>query len=132
MTTPVNNSTTECPKCKKIMRFDNMNIKRHLLQHNGNVSCKYCKKSFRSDRILKHEVLCQSNVDESICDRRTGVSPLDQCDHESSISGFFRSIELPVSCSTDYENILDEIAQLSKDFLAHYKLVDIQLKCKSS
>ena len=119
MTRPASkNAAVECPKCKKTMRSDT--LKRHLLQHNEDISCKYCKKSSRSDRLLKHEVLCQSSVDESLCDRRTGVSPLDKCDHESSISGFFRSIELSVSSSTDYENILDEIAHLSKDYLAHY------------
>ena len=63
-----------CPKCKTSMRSDN--LKAHLLQHNEKVKCKFCKKSIRSDLLLKHETLCQTSVDESLCDRRTGVSQL--------------------------------------------------------
>ena len=111
-------STVECPKCEKMMRSDK--LKTHLLQHNEKVECKFCKKSIRSDQLLKHETLCQTSVDESLCDRRTGVSPLDDCDHKSSISGFFRSIELPITSSTDYDNILDEACQLSKEKLTSY------------
>ena len=108
----------ECPKCKKRMRSNN--LKTHLLQHNEKVQCKFCKKDIRSDLLLKHETLCESSVDESLCDRRAGASLLEECDHESSISGFFRSIELPVTSSKDYDNILDETCELSKEHLSSY------------
>ena len=49
------------------MRSDK--LKGHILTHNIMKPCKFCKKDFRSDRLLKHEVLCHSNVDESLCDR---------------------------------------------------------------
>ena len=108
----------ECPKCKKAMRADNM--KRHILQHNEMLTCKYCKKSIRSDQLLKHKLLCESKVDETLINRKTGVSQLDRCDHQSSLNGFFRSIELPVKTSNDYDNILDEACLLSKDLLVDY------------
>ena len=108
----------QCPKCSKTMRSDN--LKKHILQHNDKVPCKYCKKPIRSDLLLKHETLCQTEVDETLVNRQTGVSQLYNCDHKSSVSGFFRSIELPVTTSNDYDNILDETCQLSKERLSHY------------
>ena len=111
-------AVVDCSKCGKKMRSDTLS--RHMLTHNEMKECRFCKKPYRSDRILKHEALCQSVVDETMCDRRTGATRLDDCNSTSSISGFFRSIQLHVDPSNDYDNILDAVCQEAEPRITEY------------
>ena len=117
------NAMVECPKCGKTLRSDNLS--RHIRSHNESKECRFCKKSYRSDRLLKHEALCQSTVDETMCDRRAGATRLDDCDITSSISGFFRSIQLHVDSSNDYDNILDAVCNEANPRIVEYELLNI-------
>ena len=57
----------QCGECGKTVRAEL--LQKHLNTHNDSVPCQYCKKSIRSDKHLEHEVLCQSKIGESLCDR---------------------------------------------------------------
>ena len=109
--------TVECPHCEKNMRSDK--LKGHLLTHNIRKPCKYCKKDIRSDLLLKHELLCQSKVDETLCNRYTGVHEhLDSDSTCSSVSGFFKSFELDIEVSADYDQIISSTCQAAKTKLS--------------
>ena len=111
-------AVVECSKCGKTMHSDKLS--RHLLSHNESKECRFCKKAYRSDRLLKHEALCQSTVDETMCDRRTGAARLDDCDSTSSLSGFFRSIQLRVDPSNDYDNVLGAVCNEAEPRITEY------------
>ena len=96
-----------CDKCGKSTRSDN--LKKHMLTHNDKKPCSYCKKDIRSDHLKKHELLCQSKVDELLCDRTTGVSEhLDHDDACVSISGYYKSFNLDIPESNDYDQIISD------------------------
>eukprot|EP00116_Pleurobrachia_bachei_P008032 sb/3468294/ len=102
------------------MRKDNLG--RHMKTHNLSKECRFCKKQIREDRLTHHETLCQDNVDESVCGRSTGVhehmvdsvETLPEC---SSVSGFFRSYELNVEKSIDYDKIIEETCSAVKQIV---------------
>ena len=103
----------ECPKCFKRMRSDK--LKRHLPAHNSKHPCNSCKKLFRSDKLARHEVLCHSHIDESLCNRYSGVHEhMDNDEHCSSVSGYFRSFDLNVEKSSDYDQILADSCTAAK------------------
>ena len=107
------NRTVECPYCNKKMRSDT--LKEHILTHNIKKPCKFCKKDIRSDLLLKHELLCQSKVDENLCNRYAGVhNHLDVDSTCSSVSGFFQSFELDVKKSADYDQIISSTCEAAK------------------
>ena len=96
-------------------------MKGHILTHNIKKPCKYCKKDIRSDLLLKHELLCQSKVDETLCNRYTGVHDhLDSDSTCSSVSGFFKSFELDVEDSADYDQIISYTCLAAKAKLSDY------------
>ena len=101
----------ECQKCGQ--RVNSNMLNKHLLTHNAKLQCKYCKKEFRSDKLPRHEILCKSNVDESLCNRHTGIQEvLDTEESCQSVSGFFKSFLLPVSSpSSDYDGILKTVTE---------------------
>ena len=97
----------ECPICSKRMRSDN--LKRHIPTHNPEKPCRNCKKFFRSDKLAKHELLCSSDIDESLCNRHSGVHEhLNSEEEYTSIAGYFRSYKLDVDKSSDYDQILSD------------------------
>ena len=53
--------------CKKRMRSGNLT--RHMKIHNSTKPCSSCGKDFRSDLLLRHELLCRDNVDEARLER---------------------------------------------------------------
>eukprot|EP00116_Pleurobrachia_bachei_P001524 sb/3461786/ len=76
-------------------------------------------KAIREDRLVRHETLCQAKVDETVCDRSTGVhehssESLPQC---TSVSGFFRSYELTVGDSVDYDQIIEDTCSAAKPII---------------
>ena len=111
------NNQVICPTCNKSMRSDKLG--KHLLTHNTTKECRFCKNTVREDRLFHHETLCQDKVDESVCGRSTGVhehmddsvETLPQC---SSVSGFFRSYELNVEKSIDYDKIIEDTCSAAK------------------
>ena len=103
----------ECPICGKMMRSDT--LKRHLPTHNANETCKRCSKQVRSDQLLKHELLCEAKLDESLCNRYVGVHEhIDSDEQCSSVSGFFKSYELQVDKSSDYDRIILDTCNAAK------------------
>ena len=120
------NLMVECPKCFKRMRSDT--LKRHLPAHNSKHPCNSCKKLFRSDKLARHEILCHSHIDESLCNRYSGVhEQMDNDEHCSSVSGYFRSFDLNVAKSSDYDQILADSCTAAKekdypDFYGHIPL----------
>ena len=111
--------TVECPYCEKKMRSNK--LKEHILIHNIKKTCKYCKKDIRSDQLLKHELLCQTKVDEILCNRYTGVHEhLDSDSTCSSVSGFFQSFELNVENSADYDQIISSTCLVAKAKLTEF------------
>ena len=103
----------QCPYCGAKMRSNK--LKRHLLTHQTMKPCKFCKKDFRSDRLLKHELLCQTSVDESLCDR-SGVQHLVSDESCSSVAGYFKSYQLDVEKSPDYDAIVSNTCIAAKVF----------------
>eukprot|EP00116_Pleurobrachia_bachei_P000372 sb/3460634/ len=106
-----------CPTCNKPMRSDKLG--KHLLTHNTTKECRFCKNPVREDRLLHHETLCQDKVDESVCGRSTGVhehmdNSVETLPHCSSVSGFFRSYELNVEKSIDYDKIIEDTCSAVK------------------
>ena len=97
------NKVVECSVCQLRMRSDVLT--RHLKTHNPTNSCRFCSKQIRIDKLLKHETLCKDNVDERLCDR-TGVGYIGTSACSSSVSGYFRSYELNVPKTKDYDQIL--------------------------
>ena len=109
----------ECPICHKQMRSDT--LKRHLPTHNPSSSCKVCKKEVRSDQLLKHELLCESKMDESLCNRYIGVHEhIDDDEYCSSVSGFFKSFELQIDNSGDYDRIILDSCTAAKSKILHF------------
>ena len=98
----------ECTICQMTMQENNLS--RHMKIHNPTNPCKFCKKQIRLDKLLKHETLCKDSVDERLCDR-TGVSAFTTSADSSSVSGYFRSYELNVSKTMDYDQILIDTCQ---------------------
>ena len=86
-----------------------------MLTHNIKKICRYCKKDVRIDRLLKHEVLCKSQVDEKICNRSVGVHQHIETDPDcSSVLGYFNSYNLNVEDSSDYDVILVDTCDAAK------------------
>lgn len=110
----------DCPICGKQIRSDN--LKRHLPTHNNNVNCTTCKKTIRSDLFFKHKLLCEANLDESLCNRYSGVHKhLVKDDSCSSVSGFFKSLyELQVDKSADYDRIILDSITAAKPKILHF------------
>ena len=110
----------ECQKCGQ--RVNSNMLNKHLLTHNAKLQCKYCKKELRSDKLPRHEILCKSNVDESLCNRHTGIQEvLDTEESCQSVSGFFKSFLLPVSSpSSDYDGILKTVTEEAGQKLEFY------------
>ena len=67
-----------CEECGKPISCNKLN--NHMLTHNEKKPCPYCKRDIRSDQLTKHVLLCQSKVNEMLCDRATGVS--EHIDHD--------------------------------------------------
>ena len=102
-----------CDQCGKSTRSDK--LKKHKLTHNEKKPCPYCKKDIRSDQLKKHELLCQSKVDELLCDRTTGVSEhLDHDDACVSISGYYKSFDLDIPDSNDYDQIISDSCESAR------------------
>ena len=93
----------ECNQCGKSISANK--LQKHLKTHNPMKSCRFCKKSFRSDMLLKHEILCQSKVDERLCNR-SGVEHMESKESCDSVKGYFKSFELKVGDSPDYDEII--------------------------
>ena len=109
----------QCPICNKAIRSDN--LKRHLPTHNSNGTCSACKKQIRSDQLFKHELLCQAKLDESLCNRYSGVHEhLDSDEQCSSVSGFFKSYELQVDESSDYDRIILDSCTAAKSKILNF------------
>ena len=106
--------TVECPHCQK--KMGSTKLKAHIPTHNIMKPCKFCKNDFRSDRLLKHEALCQSKVDESLCSR-SSVERLDAEEQCASVSGFFKSYQLQVEKSGDYDEVISNTCTAAKDLL---------------
>ena len=106
--------TVKCPQCAKTMRSDKLNA--HMLTHSPSKTCQFCKKNVREDKLLKHETLCQSKVDESLCDR-SGVQRLDAEEQCTSVAGFFNSYQLEVEKSGDYDEVISNTCTAAKDLL---------------
>ena len=109
----------ECPICDKQMRSDV--LKRHLPTHNAYEMCKSCKKQVRSDQLLKHELLCEAKLDETLCNRYSGVHEhMDSDELCSSVLGFFKSYELKVDNSGDYDHIILDSCAAAKPKILHF------------
>ena len=104
----------ECTVCHLTMQENHLS--RHLKTHNPTESCKFCNKQFRTDRLLKHETLCKDGIDERLCDRSC-VDELSTPPDSSSISGFFRSYELNVPKTKDYDQVLIDTCQSARVLL---------------
>ncbi|MCP4456717.1 MAG: hypothetical protein GY816_01615 [Cytophagales bacterium] len=113
------NTTIECAICDKGIRPDKLN--KHMLTHKNKKACSYCKKNIREDKLAAHELLCKSKVDETLCNRYTGVfQHLDTDESCSSVFGFFQSIKLNVEESADYNQILTDTCQAARTKLSTY------------
>ena len=105
-----------CEKCG-ISISSNM-LNKHMLTHNEMQPCPYCKKELRSDKLTKHVLLCQFKVDESLCDRTTGVK--EQLSHDvdcTSVCGYFQCFNLSIPASMDYDQIIADSCQSSESKL---------------
>ena len=107
-----------CPECGKSTRSNNLN--RHLLTHNARVECRHCQKQIREDRLTRHETLCKDQINESLCDRTTGVHQhldITALPHRSSVFGFFKSFELQVGDSKDYDDVIRAMCDAAKPII---------------
>ena len=111
------NKRVECEKCGISVSSNKLN--KHMLTHNELKPCPNCKKEFRSDRLTKHALLCQANVDETLCDRTSGVK--ERLEHDvdcTSVSGYFKCFKLDIPDSLDYDQIiLDSCRSAEKKLL---------------
>eukprot|EP00116_Pleurobrachia_bachei_P001435 sb/3461697/ len=102
----------KCRRCNKFVRSASIN--RHLLTHNIKIECPTCKRNVREDRFFNHRVLCHDHLDESLCNRVTGVHEhMDKSDC-SSVNGFFNSYELRFSSSEDYDSIFEKACSTAR------------------
>ena len=67
------NARVSCNVCSTAMRLDTLG--RHLKTHNLSFPCQHCKKMIRSDKLLRHDILCRDKIDDKIC-HRSGVECL--------------------------------------------------------
>ena len=94
----------QCPHCDKPCRSNN--LKRHIQTHNIRKECIHCRKLVREDMLFKHQLICQTNVNEHECNRFSGVQLMNDCTSRSSVSGYFRTYALNIEASKDYDDIL--------------------------
>ena len=113
------NSRVQCSVCLKNMRSDNLG--RHMATHNKMKTCHYCKKEVREDKLPKHEILCRDKIDESHCNRTSGIHQHTENDLDcSSVSGYFNTYTLSVNNSPDYDDILNQTCAATEEKLYAY------------
>ena len=108
------NKSEECAYCKRVVRIDMMQT--HLKTHNPSRRCKFCKKMVRTDLLIKHEILCKDQVDETLCNRQD-CKWLDTHLECSALSGCFKKFNLSVENSLDYDEILANVTNAAGTFL---------------
>ena len=109
----------ECSKCGKSVRSDNLT--RHIATHNEQIPCSYCKKNIREDKLPRHEVLCRNKVDETHCNRTSGIHQHIDDDLDcSSVSGYFNTYTLSIHSSSDYDDVLNQTCAAAEEKLLAY------------
>ena len=98
-----------CKVCGKGVNSNKLG--KHMLVHNPMVPCPVCGKEFRSDKLSRHAILCKDKVDESTCNRYSGIEGhLQDSECYTSVSGYFKTFKLDLESSIqDYDAVLDEV-----------------------
>ena len=108
--------TLDCPYCAKNMRSDM--LKAHIATHNITIACRYCKKQIRMDKLIRHETLCQDQIDDSLC-TRSDVQELPPDPKCCAVSGCFKSYELQIPGEiTDFDTIISNVSEAAKALLS--------------
>ena len=110
------NARVSCNVCSTAMRLDTLG--RHLKTHNLSFPCQHCKKMIRSDKLLRHEILCRDKIDDRNC-HRSGVECLPD-PLATSVSGYFSSYLLDVPEKHDYDEILNDTCNMAKELLKEF------------
>ena len=73
-----------------------------------------CSNLVREDVLFKHQLICQTNVQEHECNRFSGVQLNNDYASRSSVSGCLRKYKLNVEPDKDYEDILTYTCRQAK------------------
>ena len=111
----------QCSICAKAMRSDVLN--RHMLTHNPEEPCAKCGIKFRTDKLQKHQVLCEFDVNEEVFNRHYGVCDLvEEVESCESVKGFFKTFALDVVVDNpDYDIILKAVTEAAEKLLKIYQ-----------